>query len=191
MQMNRLRLILMLTIMNCASSSAQWTTLNTGRSIWPDGIAFFGLDSGVIVTTNHSLILTTDAGTTWNEHVPQSGMPCGIGSFLSIDAGWTGGEIICRTTDGGKTWDSDTNSEIGLPQPEAVQTIYFRDSLNGFEGSGYFSIFGTTDGGKTWQVRYRDTAAAFSDDYVYKIQFCSPAFGIALAGNRLETYVLR
>jgi hypothetical protein len=155
---------------------------------------FFGADSGVTCTEGVVLTsVTLDSGASWvasPSHLNLGGYIDGPVSgrnscFLDVNHIWfCNGSTICHTSDAGQTWVLDTNQ---TPLGYSVKSIYFIDSLTGFEGGAGYSLFRTSDGGKTWSIVY-DSAS--EDGSVYQIKFCSPKLGLALCGEYL-TYILR
>ena len=69
--------------------------------------------------------------------------------FIDAKTGWVVGEkgVILKTTDGGKLWSPQTNSDTSN-----LYGVYFSDSLNGFAVGAQRRVLKTTDGGKNWLV---------------------------------------
>ena len=78
---------------------------------------------------------------------------------------------MCHTNNGGKTWMVDSNRDsLAL----AINSIYFVDSLIGFEGSRKsLNVSELLTGGKKLEARVQDRRTRDIGDYdVYQIKFC-------------------
>jgi photosystem II stability/assembly factor-like uncharacterized protein len=91
------------------------------------------------------LYSTVDGGKTWKGILEaRSTVLQGVFTIAFADAivGWAGGSVIMKTTDGGKSWDTQRESVL-------VREFCFFDTFRGFAIGGN-SILKTTDGGATW-----------------------------------------
>jgi len=165
-----------------------------------NGMKFFGRDSGVVITDtviygiSDTVVLTitaitTDGGNTWHENksnIAKNGIYGNV-SATDVNHIWDArGQFIYQTTDGGKNWETYTNQDsVGTK----VSSIYFIDSLTGFEGGGGMTMHRTSDGGKTWQlVHHSETDSMYYP--IYYISFSTPMLGIATTYD-IGTWVLR
>ncbi len=202
--MKQIVITLIFILTTCTIASAQWTKVYQTDSChctyftrWPlEGMEFFGDDSGVICAEGDGFTaLTLNGGTSWDKIYDNpnvswnfSDLITGRNSyFLDVNHIWfCSNSIMYHTSNGGKDWELDTN-QISNAEANTIQSIYFVDSLTGFEGGDGYSLFRTSDGGKNWSLVY-DSASG--DGGVYQIKFCTPKLGLALCGEYL-TYILR
>lgn len=163
------------------------------------GVFFTDAKTGFI-TADSSIIKTTDGGETWKViktqyrvnalsfSSPMNGLAAG--SYSSHEPGngptyYYG--VILKTTDGGETWDKQTNSNPNFNNFHAVSVI---DANNAFAiGSGnfgYSQVFSrTTDGGTTWTTQ---TYSMYSEgrhiSFIFNgISFSDPDNGTIVGGN--------
>lgn len=102
------------------------------------------------------LVGTTDHGQTWRNVAPDSATftPCGI-YFLDDQRGWvagasaTGGPVLYRTSNGGRTWTPITTTpptSFGW----GFTAVTFSDAQHGLLLGRADGWFATADGGQTW-----------------------------------------
>jgi len=156
-------------------------------------VCFSDVKTGIAVGTSGTVISTNDGGINWINQ--SSGSPADFGDVEHIDAQnwiavggrgarwdlgeklWTG--IITRTSDGGKTWISQSLQPTD--KAYSFSCVNFRDPMNGIivggeyrsaeyvPGLDYFPlILRTTNGGKDWIRQDCDgvgslTSVCFSD----------------------------
>lgn len=162
---------------------ATWKVRNKGlrADFLPDPYSEFGHDPHLLVACKSSpdnmwqqnhcgIFKSTDAAETWQD-VSEKGGPANFGFAIAVDdknpeAAWVvpgvSDEIrvavdealcVCRTTDGGKTWDA---MRKGLPQ-EASFDIVYRHALAKqgdelFFGTTTGNFFRSGDGGESWET---------------------------------------
>jgi photosystem II stability/assembly factor-like uncharacterized protein len=145
-----------------------WTTSATIASAL-EAMDFYSPTAGVATGNNGNLYYTTD-GITWNKapvptfggisysRTDQWGLKF-ISATTAVSGGWGSSSvglqptIFLKTTDAGATWSYMSQSSTNLTYINC-QSIYFRDTLNGFAVGGSTNpgavIFKTTDGGTNW-----------------------------------------
>lgn len=110
----------------------------------------------------NTFALSVDTGRTWEYYplAPDTVNKVVIGSVSFVDTlrGWAVGNrriwglrfqaYIFRTTDGGRSWETQFNGIIG--DSATVSDVEFADALNGLVVSDAF-VLRTTDGGETWK----------------------------------------
>jgi photosystem II stability/assembly factor-like uncharacterized protein len=134
-----------------------------------------GWGIGQIDGSYDRVLKTGDGGTTWREVTPAGAVPTGtelktaLGSFQNADRAWViyssppgttlGAEMIWRTQDGGKTWQSSQPLDMsGLDENFAPSHLQFIDTQHGWMlshvGVGmnhdYVALYESTDGGASW-----------------------------------------
>lgn len=166
-------------------------------------IQFLGSDTGWAVGTEGQIFKTEDGGKNWNMEARRS--ECGGNTFfIDEKTGWLYGfyghdvnTYICRTDDGGHTWDKQ---ELGFK----VWDIFFIDSSTGWaagwleeidlpekkktyqerKGKILAVIKGTSDGGKTWSTQFKELISKdLLDRGFYSIHFINHHMGWA-AGEK-------
>jgi Photosynthesis system II assembly factor YCF48 len=124
-------------------------------------IQFVDPQHGVLVGEFGTLMVTADAGQTWEKRETQTEKTLfGVG-FATIDLGWAVGMdgLVIRTKDGGKTWERQRGREEG----QALDDVGFLDTIKnpglyavnviGRQGvvAGDTGVLLTTaDGGDSW-----------------------------------------
>ncbi len=195
-------ILVVLVFANAEVGHSQWVALNpsilnystqTNKVVRAANCEFVNKDSGFILT-NKGLGATTDGGETWSLNTTTPGAPQEM-SFTSFNNGWIEGDshYLYHTTDRGSHWDLDSNMLVSALGPNDGYSLYFEDSLRGWQGSSDVSIFATTDGGKTWQSQYSDTNsdANYSLIWISNVAFCNDSLGIALGNYEFEMLVFR
>lgn len=103
---------------------------------------------------------TVDGGESWQDDTP-SAQGFNAAKFDAFHNGWSVGNFgtIYHSTDNGSTW----NAQSALTTDDDIQSVYFRDDLNGWAASGdqswywegiiyAYRILKTTDGGVNWNT---------------------------------------
>jgi photosystem II stability/assembly factor-like uncharacterized protein len=166
-----------------ASWEMQYQT--TSPAAFINSIAFWDEAHGIAVSDpvdgSFVILTTANGGVNWNQTPSQNIPPPLTGEFAGFGDGggtplavagsshaWFGTAYgivsndpirVFRSTDQGQTW-TVTNTELeNEGQFHGISSIIFKDTLNGFAGSGGFGTAGTgntlartTDGGETWSV---------------------------------------
>jgi photosystem II stability/assembly factor-like uncharacterized protein len=126
-----------------------WLPFVPYKGAW--GMSFISESTGYLLGTRWMesdpvlLYRTTDGGLSWQ---PVFGSRASIlkaiitVSFVDSCTGWVGGGVIMKTTDGGETWNMQSESA-------AVRKFFFLDELQGFAAGGT-KVLKTLDGGATW-----------------------------------------
>ena len=152
---------------------------NTDPGAFLDCIAFWdhsrGIAVGDPVSGSFVIVTTTNGGANWNQ-VPAANIPPPLpgefglttegGTCLAVEGtknAWFGtGNAspvrVLRSTDQGQTWTAvNTPISTAGTMLHGIQTIVFKDSLNGFAGGVDYpyrdsatTLVKTTDGGKSW-----------------------------------------
>ncbi len=196
--MKNILITLSLVALSCSIATAQWmkvyqTDSASGNREHLAGMGFWGNDSGVVCSEGNNVkngvtAVTLDGGLSWDttpidpsvtEDIYPPPLLGSNSSFLDVNHIWfCNGAAVCHTNNGGKTWMVDSNRDsLAL----AINSIYFVDSLIGFEGGESLMMYRTSDGGKNWSIVHSE-----SDGYgynVYQIKFCNPKLGIAICGD--------
>jgi len=191
-------ILLLLLFANAGVGHSQWVTLHpailnystqNNKAVRAIHCEFVNKDSGYILTSK-GLAVTMDGGETWSLDTTTPGYPSEM-KFTSFNNGWIEGDpsYIYRTTDRGSHWELDSNRLISVLGSNAGYSLYFRDSLHGWQGSSDVSIFATTDGGRTWHSQNSDSN--YPSTWVSNIAFCNDHLGIALGNYEFEMMVLR
>ncbi len=107
---------------------------------------FINKDTGWAACQNTNLYRTTNGGGVWNLQYTAPATIINL-FFPSKDTGFIvgnfGGHTIKRTTDGGFTWNSTSNSQGG-------NGLFFINSKYGVNSAVFSIVQKTTDGGLTW-----------------------------------------
>jgi len=121
---------------------------------------------------NSSLLMTSDAGATWN--VIKEGFYVYAIDFPTPDKGFAVGSngLILQTTDGGITWE-----QHNFPTTDNLYDVHFYDADTGYAVGGTEIITGlilkTTDGGTNWHQQF--------------IPSNWPLYAVATTGNNAST----
>jgi len=113
-------------------------------------VHFFDQRRGLVATDNGAILLTSDAGDTW-EAADVQRRTRAIASifFLNDQRGWAlGNDGVLRTDDGGRTWTPMTAEEGG--RRVSGRAMHFVDAATGWIAGMHASLLRTTDGGVTW-----------------------------------------
>lgn len=103
--------------------------------------------------------------------------------FIDALEGWsveTGYINIFHTTDGGVTWEPQTD-----PVNEGNTAVYFIDSLRGFIGTSDANILHTVDGGETW-VYFNNPYPDYTP--LWAFDFLDDTLGYAVGGSIVMGY---
>ena len=99
---------------------------------------------------------TTDGGVTWTPGATPDGTFVFGLYFTDANNGWGVGtkENIVRTTDGGRTWQTQRGG-LNVPREfnSPFEYIFMFDTLRGITVGNTGLVFSTTDGGATWTPR--------------------------------------
>lgn len=133
------------------SINAQWS-LQYSTPNFIESIFFASTNDGWVVGQNGLILHTSDGGLNWAAQ--NSGVSISLSSVFFIDEnnGWVcGGEggitqtgIILNTTNGGQTWNVQTNIQ------NSPRKIYFADQNHGWVVASSGFIKETTNAGQTW-----------------------------------------
>jgi photosystem II stability/assembly factor-like uncharacterized protein len=172
-----------------------------GRAIFELTDLAAGSGQMAVAVAREKVLVTTDAGVTWNDIVndpdanPGGPLPNGawysgvdftdanhvwvIGRYLGVGGS---GSVICRSTDGGASWQTAAITDAG----SQLQHISFADALHGIavgsqepatmDGQSSGLIAKTSDGGQTWTTRTDASTSGFDD-----VSLGAGGLGLALA----------
>ncbi len=157
--MRILLLLVLLTITFCPSIISQWSAQPSPTTSDLNDITFTDTQSGWIV--GDSVILTTiDGGSSWQiKNYPDINLlDCffvnsQLGWAVGVDHSSTNYPVIARTSDGGISWNFQTDSVA-----TSWDAVWFVDSLHGWIAGGDDSpntngiISKTSDGGYSWNA---------------------------------------
>jgi photosystem II stability/assembly factor-like uncharacterized protein len=169
-----------------------WASINmSGYANALVDIHFISADTGFVTgmanpTTDGGIVLyTTDGGATWSvKHktmIPQDMIwkiqsPDGRNYFGSIESIPANGNIrIIKSINAGASW----NTQIVANTYETMQMVGFIDSLTGWTGGRYGTIYETIDGGSNWHsisvgddfnrfLKINDSTAYLTGHHIYK-----------------------
>lgn len=121
-------------------------------------VHFFDERRGIIATDTGAILLTSDAGDTWEEADVQrrkraisSVFFLNVLNFPDDQQGWAAGsQGVLRTQDRGRTWTMLTADEAG--NRVSGRAMHFVDEANGWLAGMQASLLHTTDGGVTWSA---------------------------------------
>jgi len=157
------------------------TDFNLLKVFYLDSLhCWVGGDSGVIM-------FSSDQGNNWK--IQNSGASNYISDifFLNDTLGWAltfdleGQDIrgqILKTYNGGLNWKKYTFRHLNI----ILNSIYFKDSLNGWMGLKPNGIVVTTDGGAEWNDAFIDTGS-FRNFPIHQIRFSNDKYGFAVGGH--------
>ena len=170
-------------------SQEYWIQQPSPTSKYLRSIFFTDTLKGWISGDSGLIIHTTDKGMTWTTQ--PTGLNREVNSLFFINAN-TGfalswefnavppnyyGTRILSTVNGGLNWSNYLFPDTNL----FLNTIYFRDPLNGYMAGSDGKIFYTTNMGSVWHQAYVDSAANFSFP-IEKIKFFDSNTGFAAGG---------
>ncbi len=158
------------------------------------GISLVNQSIGWAVGNDGQIMKTEDGGKTWSMAARNTG--CGGNAFfINKKTGWLHGygtPYICRTDDGGHTWEKQ---DAGFD----VWSVFFVNETKGWavgtikEGTGQATkVWGvmkhSNDGGKTWKTQFKE----FMDDEIaglYNVSFLNAQIGwvVGKKGTILHT----
>ena len=149
------------TILHTTDGGDTWTHQFSTIPVFvePGNVYAYDQDTAMVLyggeapTGSAGVIITRDAGETWQNMDPTGSWPNGAVHFPDLQRGFKVsrfGTTFSKTTDGGKTWTTTPTGVGPFPANHAVLDVYFADDMHGWF-VGYFNIaYRTTDGGKTW-----------------------------------------
>jgi photosystem II stability/assembly factor-like uncharacterized protein len=111
---------------------------------------FFDERRGLVAADTGAILLTSDAGDTWEpaDVRGRRGTLAGM-FFLDEQRGWAAGaNDVLRTDDGGRTWTTITADMAGGFHGRAM---HFTDAATGWLAGMHASLLRTADGGVTWE----------------------------------------
>ncbi len=164
-------------------SDITFTPFGDSLYIWLTG----GGDTGTPIAYHQYVYVSKDTGRTWTSFSSLPSIPYltvfKLLFFTPTFGVLSGGNVLCRTTDGGKTWDQ---FRIG---PETDSDFYVFQFFNPDSGifigkrfidaSSYFLIGKTHDGAKTWAIDSTSTFTPLSTN----IYFINENLGFSVSFN--------
>jgi photosystem II stability/assembly factor-like uncharacterized protein len=177
------------TILHTTDQGETWSTQNSGTDK-PLYSVFFKDDSSGTVVGGGIILNTTNGGLTWEIQFTPSSKFSSSGSLFasspqtdyllnvvfvnSLNGYAVGGSgKLLRTTDGGKTWTSQTTGTTN-----DLWAIAFADAQNGFAVGTFGTILRTTDGGTSWNIINSGT-----DNHLYAVRFSDASTGIVVGAK--------
>jgi photosystem II stability/assembly factor-like uncharacterized protein len=146
----------------CGDAGRVWeitstlTDLNTGLGGNFNGISAPSVDHVWVCGGNRIYYYN---GTDFTSQIAPGGTFNDI-HFINDQEGWVVGNsgVIGNTTDGGTTWNTQTNPD---PQTLSLYGVFFLDSDRGWAVGLAGLILQTTDGGTTWTIEEAGLTTAF------------------------------
>ena len=148
----------------------------------------YGSEPGLIPTP--LAVQTRDGGDTWTEMTIPGEGTIADASFIDTDTGWvTGGTgeeaIVLKTTDGGTTWISQSDTITGT----FGSSIHFTSPQQGVLAANQYSaetwngmVYHTDDGGATWTLAATPlTDGKITDVVAFSIEDMLLIYGAGLA----------
>ena len=135
-------------LMKTTDGGLTWTTVvNEFRSIYINNIKFWDANNGVVVIFPSTVLITTDAGSTWHF---ASGIKQTVEDvcYADVETLYLVGadEKISKSTDGGLSWtDIYTGVPFGI-----FSGVHFYNPDYGMVGGENGKVLVTTDGGINW-----------------------------------------
>lgn len=189
------------TLLETLNGGVTWQAVDLGVGSDPFyGVAFRDSQNGFVIGNTGSTsnnFRTTNGGATWFRFTLPAGSWREI-DFVNLTTGFVGANgVVCRTTDGGNTWDVRS----AYPQAPIVYGMDFKDANTGLVG-GYSiatqegGLFKTTDGGTTWTLKLvgfindplwldANVALACGDTSIYRTTNAGETWSLYASGIRL------
>lgn len=136
-------------------------------------IAFVDSLHGVIIDHYSNVLLTSDGGDTWSyKLLPQFSIANRV-AYPSLDSIFICDSLgkVWRSIDRGNSWKVVYQSAFGENPEYALQSIFFRDSKNGFVVGAKGILLKTLDGGEHWSEPIKaigDSIPLFCIDFYNK-----------------------
>jgi hypothetical protein len=130
------------SIFRSSDSGATWVAMSVGPMTGIRGFASYG--NTIFAATYGAILASSDNGVSWtlNDSLPALGI-YHYGNYL-LAGGWSG---MHRSSDGGKTWQTQSNDFGGSA---------FASNANEIIASGYYSrvgVYYSSDSGASWTER--------------------------------------
>ncbi len=159
-------------VTNKAGKTTSTFALSSMYSAW-----FFNMDTGIVVGANNSVLITNNGGATFDT-IP--GLPVSNATFYNIYFynrlnGWicggTAGSRLLQTTDGGLTWNVNSN----FPAATA-NDIWSPDGVTILACLSSGSIARSTDAGNSW------VSTPITNFALYNMNFWNSTTGMVVGG---------
>ena len=134
-------------------------------------------EQAVVVGYNGRILITTDAGKTWQAKDSGTDLALYSVAFADPQTGWISGQdgLILRTVNGGESWQKQ-ESQTDM----AIFALSFIDRNRGWGAADRATYLRTTSGGESWEVGYiepslegvgEDVTLALVDPVLYDVHF--------------------
>lgn len=134
-------------------------------------------EKAVVVGYGGKILLTSDAGKTWQLKDSGTNLALYGVEFPSAQIGWISGQegLLLKTEDGGETWHK---KESDAPVP--LLSLQFLDENHGWAVGDRATYIRTTNGGESWQSGYiepslegvdMDATLSLVDPIIYDVHF--------------------
>lgn len=186
------------SILVTTDAGATWTYRSlsdqTKSESWLGLTCLRGRDEGYLIARSRTVWRTEDRGKTWRAGGKAEG--CSRLAFVSADSGWAVGgvrtgvgdqerDVIRRTIDGGKTWQTQIDSVI--PRSSGLRSIAFADRFHGLAIGGAGKIHRTDDAGESWVQEWGGFIKNMDPSYTsVAYPATSTAFIVSNEGNILR-----
>lgn len=169
------------TILKTTNGGTSWSSQTSGLSQDLYAVFFINASTGWACGDAGKILKTTDGGSTWSPQslgITTSGVLHDV-FFTSLNVGFIAGTFgVYKTTDGGSSWSLSHTSNSS-----AINSVYFKDAMNGYSCGLNGKIRKTSDGGASWtQVN-----ASSSDDYYDVFVGGNKTFVVGFEGEVLSS----
>jgi photosystem II stability/assembly factor-like uncharacterized protein len=140
-------------------------------------------EKAIVVGYGGRILLTTDAGKTWQPKESQTDVALYNVEFVDEQYGWISGQggLILHSKDGGETWTKqDSGTEM------AIFALSFVDRNHGWGAADRATYLRTTNGGESWESGFiepslegvsEEATLAMVDPNFYDVHFIDQQMG--------------
>lgn len=183
-----LHFLLIIALTFTLHGQGEWTLLNKPTTKHLFKLFFIDNSQGWATGEQGIILKTIDGAESWAEQTTNINDNITELFMLNEQHGWalanfypagrdtTYGTIMLKTANGGDTWEQEVFPE------EFFYTVVFFDSLKGWLGGEFGTLWGTTDGGSTWFQPTIDPGPG-AQFPILNFAFYSPQYGFAMGGH--------
>lgn len=181
--MRKLRLILIIFLVICNISSAQWTIKHLDENLYNTGNVAFKNDSlGLFMGVGSTALKTTNVGETWKSI--QLNIDINISQFQFIGDSSVfavGDSKLIKSENLGENWNS-----ISIFTGKQLYSLWFFNNDSGIV-AGYDEIYRTVNKGSTWDAVWSITQFGYKYGTINQLYFPSPKVGYAIGRGRNQS----